>query len=338
MPRLPLAALAAAASLALAACDFTPSLDIDTPEYEPRAVINAVLQTDSVAVVRVGVTDDPYRQTPDPYAYRQQPTRTDATVTLLRDGQPVETLAVRSRQCLGDTYDPETGEQGTYQCGPFAGAVPLEAGVAYTVRVEVPGLPAAEGTVTMPAVPHVTVEEIEPDGNERRFRVRVEDPGGLGDRYGVSLLELSPDYVCYDREDGRECETIRVNRHNRRFETSDPVILASASEVPGEDVWFASVTDETFDGQTWSFTMSADEFFYHGDEYTQDRGLVVQIATLSGDVYDAYRIATFGGASGDENPFAEPVNLPSNVTGGYGLVGAVGAAEVAFEVEAPPAP
>ena len=135
---------------------------------------------------------------------------------------------------------------------------------------------------------------------------------------------------CDYRTDPPTCTDRTVTyRAPDRFTSSDPVILAAARDVEFGDASyrFVSVTDNSFDGQTWDFTIRRAGGYEYA--YSSDNTLTVQVAALSGDVYDAYQIASFGG-QGDENPFVEPVNVPSNVVGGYGLVGAVALAEVTF--------
>ena len=340
MPRLRLAALVLASALpvALAACDFTPALDIDVPEHEARAVIRAVLAADSVAVVRVGMSEDPY-------GARRTYNRFDATpaarVTLLREGGVVEVLAVRSLRC--EDFSREGTP--TYECGPYAGTVPVEAGATYTVRVEMDGLPTAEGTVTVPPRPTVTAEEVTAEGEPtglpepRRFRVRIADAPGRGDRYGFGVVRSFESYTtvsatCDKAGVCRDSVTVGTAPYRvaLSFRTNDPVLLAATRQVPGDAVELATFTDQTFDGAAFSFEVEIDDFYY-GDyddgAFAVDYGpLTVQVAAFSTEVYDAYQISAF--SLGDDNPFAEPANLPSNVEGGYGLVGAVALAEVVF--------
>lgn len=343
MPRLmSLSRSFASAALALlavtvAGCDFTPALDIDLPDHEPGTVINAVLAADSVASVRVGVSTDPYV---DDYenSYRFSETNPAAVVTLLRDGQLVERLRLRREAC--QRYDRRTGTEIDYECGLFVGAMPLEMGRRYTIRAEQPGMPVAEGTVTLPLRPALAVEEeATAEGADRRFRVRVADPSGRGNRYGVALI-LGPyretGTVCDYRVNPPVCtDTTFVRRQPVYFSSSDPAILAAARDFDLNDTFFRfiSVTDDSFDGQTWAFSMSSGGSYGYGYGYETDGGpppLTVQIAALSDDVFGAYQIATFGGQD-EENPFLEPANLPSNVTGGYGLVGGLALAEVTLQ-------
>ncbi|MAQ93169.1 MAG: hypothetical protein CMM84_06550 [Rhodothermaceae bacterium] len=329
MPASRLRSLGAALLLAaVGGCDFTPALDIDTPAYEPGLVLRAVLAADSTVSLRVTESRDPYggRLYLGPTA-----PSADATVTLLRDGQPVETLVLRPDVC--DDYSRPPGPDGfppTFPCGPYQGTTRMEAGATYTFRVDAAGYPTATATVTIPRRPTLTATQ-EGDGADRRFRVRLTDPAGLGDLYGLSLLR---DYtytstVTCDPDTGECTEMTETTRLLNSFTTSDPVLLSASVEIDG-NITFVVFQDQTFDGQEKTFTMARDDRYGPGDAYGAE---TVQVAALSGDVYDAYRIEYFSG--GDENPFAEPINLPSNVVGGYGLVGAVTLAEVTFEAEAP---
>ena len=324
-----LAALALAALL-VAGCDFTPALDIDVPEHEARAVIRAVLAADSVAVVRVGASQDPYGVRSASYG---PPATPAARVTLLREGGAAETLALRSEPCV----DYSGREERTYECGAYVGAVPVEAGATYTVRVEVDGLPMAEGSATVPPRPTVTVEEEASDGVARRFRVRLEDPAGASDRYGLGFIRSYASYATETTCDGAGvCRDSVVGGSNRLpllFSTSNPVLLAAARQVPGDGIELATFIDQTFDGAEFSFEVDVDDYpaygCYDSGEFALVCGpLTVQVAALSASVYDAYQISAF--SLGDDNPFAEPANLPSNVEGGYGVVGAVALVEIAF--------
>ena len=318
-----------AALVAVSACDFTPALDIDLPEHEDRAVVQAVLASDSVATVRVSRSLDPFGNTS---GSGRGVTPPGAVVTLFREGRAVEQLRLRSTPC-DFSRDLET------ECGPFVGAVPLAAGATYTVRAQVPGLPAAEGTVTLPRRLSVAVER-DPavDGGPARFRIRLADPPGRGDAYGLALLD-GPFRVrtrtCSATSTTCRDTTVLNARRTTLFRSSDPALLASARDLDLDDPLFrfAAATDASFDGRTWSPVISSSEYFHDGSHGGASTGLTVQVAGLSADLYRAYQLSAFGDQG--ENPFVESVNLPSNVTGGYGLVGAVTLTEVRFPHPAP---
>lgn len=317
----PLAGLLALAA-ALAACDFTPALDVDVPEHEAAVVLRTVLAADSTPVVRVSVSQDPYGRR----RYGAPVETPAARVTLVRDGR-AEPLTLRSESC--PFYD--RGVETSTECGAYVGATPVEPGATYTVRAEVEGLPAAEGTVTVPPRPAVAVEEATEGGGARRFRVRLEDPPGEGGRYALELLSRRQGFrstTCDEtgcRDSTSFFETDGWTRFS--FETSNPVLLSASREVPGDGVEFVAFTDQTFDGAAFAASIDADPQGRYVREVT-DGPLMVRVAALAPVVYDAYQVARF--SLGDDNPFAEPADLPSNVEGGYGVVGAVTLVEVAF--------
>ncbi|WP_420456145.1 DUF4249 family protein [Rubrivirga sp.] len=313
-----------------AGCDFTPTLDIETPAYQDGLVLRSILAADSVATVWVGESWNPYEGRPIDDG--SGPELIEADVSLFRDGQLVERLTARRDSCvdLDQPPVPEGGEVLLVPCGPYVGTVPVEAGGTYTVRAEVEGRTPVEGTTTVPRRPTVDVVEEETSSSEsRRFRVRIGDPSGAGDRYGLSLLRSTFSVRSTTCENGVCTDSTYVFRTDGRgltsFDTSDPVVLAASREIAGSGISLATFPDDTFEGRDKTFTITPSPNYVREDT---DGPLTIQIATLADDVYDIYQIVAFSG--GDDNPFAEPINLPSNVVGGYGLVSAVTLTEVAF--------
>ena len=331
--------LIALVCLALCAtgCDFTPALDIETPAYAPAIVVRSVLAAGRPATVRITISGDP-AVSPVPAADRiPSATPAGATVTLLRDGRVVEALVPRRQTCAvsrTSRCNPETGrtdteESGTYNCSAFGGAVPIEAGATYTIHVEVPGLPSAEATVTVPRPAEIVADE-EPSGDAgtRRFRVRVRDLPGAGTRFGLSLFRDYGAYMTQVCRRGGPRDTLVVLgapwRFQGRFATSDPVLLADARS-PAASYPFATFTDATFmDGEA-SLVLRSDPAA--PDNVVPTDGYALQVAVLSPTLYEAYLTASV--LFGEDNPFAEPTDLPGNVVGGYGLVGAVAFSNVA---------
>ena len=322
-----------------AGCDFTPAIDVATPAFEPAVVVRSVLAAGRPATVRLSVSGDPY-VVPDENRLPSA-TPAGATVTLLRDGRVVEMLGVRPQTCYAtqrSTCNAETGRtdtetSGPYDCGAFVGTVPVEPGATYTIRAAVPGLPAAEATVTVPAPPEVRVTEEPGDAATRRLSVRLSDVAGPGTRYALSFFREYGAFSTQVCRRGGPRDTVVVLgqpfRYQDRFATSDPVLLADAD--PAATLFFATFSDATFDAGEALLTFRADAAGSN-TSVVETGGLVVQIAVLSPGLSDAYRTAT--ALFGDAAPFAEPADLPGNVDGGYGLVGAAALGDVSV----PPRP
>ncbi|HEX8385859.1 MAG TPA: DUF4249 domain-containing protein [Rubricoccaceae bacterium] len=311
----------------LAGCDFSPTLDIGTPAFEPALTVNTVLFADSTVRVRVTRARDPYTTQPTLQNGRLGfATVTDARVTLSRDGAP-EVLAFESRQCL-DGYDYQTQQEVFVECGFYVTGTPVVGGATYALRAEAPGLPPAEATVRVPARVPATASMVPGtpiDGQPtNRITLRFRDPAGPDDLYGVDALlagTVVGTQVC-DYRGCRDTTYVQAYRTQTSFTTADPILLAGLRGIPGGSN-VATFTDDLFDGQERAFTIEARAYYYAGEV---DVRRIVRLLALDRTLVDAYLQAEF--SLGQDNPFQEPFDLPSNVRGGYGLVGAAAVTEV----------
>ena len=326
----------------LPACDFTTPLEIEAPAHEPRLAIRATLSAGQPASVRLSLSRDPFAPTHDerePGDLAQTPTETGAEVSLWREGELVEVLAVRERTCYRTqrtTCDEDTGINRTeradpFPCGHYRGSVPIEAGATYTIRAEGGETPTVEATATLPDLPTIWVsEEPGPDAETRRLRIRLRDRAGLGEAYGISLHR---EYDAFDTSfcavGGRRDTTIELltpSRYLTAFQAQDSLLRASTFGGLYRN-HFVTVADDTFDGQDAEFVI---ETGVRGSSPVRATGrLTVQVASLSPLFYEAHRITT--GSVEEGAAFAEPLSLPTNVEGGYGRVGAVAPSEASVE-------
>ena len=318
-----------------AGCDFTPALDIETPAHEPAVVLRAVLTDGRPPQVRVSVSRDPYAEGERERSYQAQPTDLGGRLTLTRAGGAVEVLEARSQTCYErrrTECDPETGRTveveavGAFECGLFEGRTRVEAGATYTLRAEVPGLPPAEATVTVPPRPDVAAEDRGgvDAGAGRALAVRLRDAPGPS-RYGLTTLHEVDRYrtsVC--RVGGRRDTVVALRDpwlSRTPFATADP-FLTAAARAAGGALDFVSFDDATFEGGEKTVTLATPPPTAFG----ATGAVRVEVAALSAELYEAYQITAF--ALDPDNPFAEPIDLPSNVVGGYGRVGAVSVGHV----------
>ena len=341
MARLLLALLAALLAGALAGCDFSPALDVPIPEFEPALVVSGVLAADSTVELRVTATRDPYAD--GPYVRRDRffvPEGT--TAELFRDGVSLGTLRLAPVPC--DDYDgysdPSAGIPQA-ECGSFVSDAVVEAGATYTLRAAAPGFPTAEATVTVPRRVPVTLEASPTTVGatpgwtlvERDLRVTVRDPAGLGDRYALAAVTgprsrtQSPGTWCDSLgcTDSDTTIVIPLPRHQLDFTTTDPVLLAAARAVPSIPLDLVTFADDTFDGAARPFEIRVRELV-NPDREDPEAELeldAVWVLALDPATYDAYQVFVSEERVGADNPFAEPADLPSNVTGGYGVLGAL---------------
>ena len=309
-------------------CDFTPALDIPLPEHEPGLVVQSVLMADSTVSVFVASSADPFdRAAPSaPSSYRLL---TDAAVDLLEGGRVIERLAIQPGDCAPYSDTPEIEDE----CGVFASLTTAEVGRTYTIRASFEGYAEASGTVTIPD--RVQVEgTVERTGLDVSFTLR--DPAGLGESYAMQFRprEYRRERTYEVRNDdgtptGRDTTVVIREVRTPSFRTRDPFLVAAARVIPDEFIRLAAFDDKGFDGTTQTLSVSA----FDGTtdpELSPDPG-ALWLISLDATLYKAYE--TTSTSLGEDNPFRDPSNLPSNVEGGYGLVGAATVAE--FELPEP---
>lgn len=325
--RLFLVVLAALLVSALGGCDFTPSFDVPVPDFEPALTINGVLAADSTVELRITTATDPYDRFGQDFVVPD-----GVQATLLREGVSVGPIRAQTRPCpsnQGGYTDPDLPPC-TYTV--FVSDVVTEPGVTYTVRVTAPGFPEARATVTLPARPVATatagvVNQVGPR-TDVELALSLRDRPGLGDRYALMVVTGPYTYeqpvYCWDAPCPDSTVTRSSNRTTVQYTTSDPVLLAAARTVPSGRIDIVTFTDETFDGTERTFRVRAEQFNYESPGGVAPLA-AVRVVAIDAATFGAYQIVWLGSiVSGDgENPFAEPVNLPSNVEGGYGILGAV---------------
>lgn len=312
-----------------AACDLSPTVDVDTPAFEERLAVRSVLAVGRTAAARVGIARDPFA-----VADSTQPSIADATVTLWRGADLVEELPFRSQTCFrggSGRCNPETGVFESipgepFECGDYRGALNVEPGEV-TLRVERAGLPTAEATVVVPEPPEGTFA-VRREGDGYAFDVSVVDDPAPGSRYGISLLR---EFDAVDTQvcavgGPRDTTVVLANpgRYTTSYGTDDPVLRAASADLD-DSVNLIVFDDAAFSGGVGQFTMRAPLVGRTNRRGTG--GFTLQLARLSPVFYDYLRETLF--PLDAPTPFDEPANLPSNVTGGYGHVGAIATREIA---------
>lgn len=293
MRRLSLLALLAAVA---SACS-TP-FEVELPE-EPRLVIESLFAADSLLTLDIGLSEP--LQRPAPGGVNDV---TDATVLLYEDGAFVdEAVYVQNRL-------------------RYVSDVVPRAGRTYRVRVEAPGFPPAEAEETVP-LPRPFTVEVERGPARSRFddriddvTVRFEDPAGP-DYYALyGLVERR----LPERPDATQFFPLSFRSADPALADGDLEALLGETDNPFYVQAFFS--DRPFEGSAVEVLLRVRRLGEEssGQVETIDR---LRLATLS-ETYYRYQRAL---AQGQANPFGEPVRIPSNVEGGYGIFAAFAASE-----------
>ena len=296
---------------ALSACELV--IDPDLPEHTPRLVVKAFFTPDSRWVVSVGRSIGILESLPG-----GESLVADATVALLSGDRVIDHLTFLQRQRV---YVSET---------------PLQAGESYALRVSAPGFETVRATDTIPGpVPtSIVSHRIETSDlmsdlldlapgelavSDFSIRLRIQDPPGEKNHYQIRMIAPA-----------------RSGERDLYFSTRDPSIIADNRiedpVIDGVEAFSGTAPffkDALFDGQAHEIELSYAEGVVLA---SRERLLRVQVLYVSETYYKHLRSALLHEHT-QENPFAEPVNIYSNVENGYGVFAGYSSQtfELAFE-------
>ena len=271
-----------AAAVLLGACE-KEATGIKLPESNSKLVVTGFISPQDTAV-----NVEVIRSTPA-FGSRSvgPPFVSDALVTL-SDGDRTVTL-------------PRRGEHGGWYFVDTQ-AMPVVAGRTYTLRVSVPAGESLEASCTVPeapAPPELAYDSLStPDNNAPRYTLRMSwpDPTGPENYYRPSA----------------EVRTVLTENVDR----PPPIPLTQPVYWEADEL----TDDKAADGGM--LYSSRGTFWFGGlSEYNPKQYLVGQLLHVDRHYYLYHRSLRNAGRSQD-NPFAEPVLVYSNVTGGLGVFAA----------------
>lgn len=305
---------------AVAACDsfFAAEVDAEPPDPAPRLVVHSMFTPDSIWAVIVTRTARPYEVSrggrPVPYV-------DNATVEILEGGRVLDTLRFVSKLCHDRFDGDECYSFRTYKSPPHYRSVSglrPEPGVTYGLRVSAPGLPTITAEGAAPAQPpaaeaRVVEQWSEPDGGLRNFMAKISvaltDPPDESNYYFLTMEDSG-----YGSSLGRTA--------GQEFYTSDPILVESARssydvELDGDRIFYTYFDDALLNGRAHTFTLTVNVGWSSGSRTViHSRG--PYMASVSHALY-LYQSTYSLHREVQRNPFAEPVEVYSNVEGGYGI-------------------
>ena len=277
---------------ALCACEQV--IEPDLPEHPPRLVLRAFFTSDGSWTAQVARSFWILEPVP-----ADRPVVADAAVELLAGDRVVGELEFNDA-AQGYVFGDST----------------LRAGETYSLQVTAPGFETirATDTVPMPVPTSVlsyralaTSRSDSGDSLELSLKLEIQDPPGEKNYYQVSLYRVFA---------GRGASRIELG-----FSTKDPSILAdnSVDGSPFEEGGFEGdapyFRDALFDGRTHQIELSPD---LGRDPDPDPSGIHLQVLYISETYYEYLKTARLHDDTRD-NPFAEPLNVHSNVENGYGI-------------------
>ena len=310
--------------LALAACETV--VDVELPDQPARLVANAFLEAGQPVSVELS-------QSQSILANANVRSVSDATLTLLEEGQAVTTIE-------------ESETAGVY----FSSFRP-SVGRTYTLQASHPGFESVEAVTVIR--PPVAIQQIAYDTvvfrntydngdsvvveeyvDVEEVRITFDDPANERNYYEVEAYtyEAYPEFT-YDEEGNPVVIDTVVSYNPQYLNSDDPVFsgeegdfLGDEGEIYGETLSFS---DELLNGKTYTLRFDPGTNFGGGQI---NRQLIVMLRSISEEQYRYFRSADLQ-YENDGNPFAEPVQVYSNVENGYGIFTGSSADSVVFEME-----
>ncbi len=276
-------------------------LDIDLPESEKKIVVNGIVNPDSLMTVRVSKSLNVLDNGEVQYL-------SDASVKLYKDDVFVESL-------------------NNMDSGYFKTTVVPEINSNYNLTVDYAGLNSVNASINLQepvqiiSIDTITEVQINNYGDGfietsfiTHFNIKISDDASKANYYFLSLSALIPIYDIV----GEDLIIVGYEEGNMYFESDDPVFRNSDSFTLDNMYGFV-FSDEMFNGI--EYTLDIDHYLNKLD----DQGLneygtmyYVKLLTVTKDVYNyvtSYNLNQYT----QYDPFAQPVQILTNVENGLGL-------------------
>ena len=314
-------------AILLTACDaFDTIVDVEIPKEPPRLVANAFLQADSAVVLEL-------TQSQSILSNATLREIAGATATLLEDGQQVAML------------------EGADTPGLYYSIFTPSVGKNYTLQVSKAGFESIEATTFIH--PPVAIQEIEVDTTllinsymsedsiitERNIvvneaRVTFNDPANESNYYELLAYRYVSQFIGDYDDQGNYIVTDTLRYLEQLYLSSDdPAVAEGESDVlEGDSDFYGAVlsfSDDFFNGKPYTLRFKLDAYYY---EYQADPQLYIMLRSINEGQYRYFRSVDLQ-YENEGNPFAEPVQVYSNVSNGYGIVSGSSADQVVIDLE-----
>ncbi|MBX2872444.1 MAG: DUF4249 domain-containing protein [Saprospiraceae bacterium] len=223
----------------------------------------------------------------------------DALVELFEDGQLIQTFQ----------YDPARLSFIAKLDNGFG-----KAGASYRIQLSAEQYPIAQAIQAMPAAVPLISGQLKPGGaisedGERVDAIELEfqDPIGEENYYGISATEK------FTYFDGVDSVSYRSSTY---LDSNDPLISFAGDGI-------LIVSDKAFNGKKYKLLL------YTYENSTAD-GITIQFLSMTKDMFLYYR-SLDDYYEAKDNPFAEPVNVHSNIESGHGIFGVASQVEIKLE-------
>lgn len=292
-------------------------IDYRGPDAQPKVVIYAVLQPDSLITVLVSESHSVFQLR---YQSRQIP---DATVRVYRDGVLLETLSYSE-----PSPAPDYAPRNPYSSYVSEANTP-EPGSVYRVEVEVPGLPVAYGEAEVPSTVPVTITDTSSTETGYGYRelvvkFRFRDPAGEKNYYRFAASGTTGYYYGNKNEPYNPFTPVSVQRQELGYGSLSDPLIAPQQEDDIFDMYLQNTyflfTDDLIPGREYSLRLTYSGVYPDTDYYEFLRARFC-LNNITRDLY--LHLQSYSAhIQTRDNFLAEPVPVYTNVVNGLGVVGA----------------
>jgi|GEM_PF-2563246 len=284
------------------------ALEIDVPTSPPKLVLNSIFAEDSLWRIEVSTSAGPGQG-------NQIRSLDDCEVSLWQNDKLVKDIVLKSELVSPDIMGGTADQEVTLYYYSTQTTL-AEQGKAYKIRVTHPnyGNIYADGYVPYPADLQwrnngANSEIIDVDG--KAFKKVSFTMHSNASNLGYFAIQLF-----HNQGDGEQ---------KVEFLSSDPIFdenqIFDGGDRPTDNGRFYDTNDGIFfSSQTFSRQERTLEMFVESRYLDPDAGFTVRILTLTPDLY-LYLTGLQRQQATSGNPFAEPVQVYSNVTNGFGIFG-----------------
>jgi hypothetical protein len=265
---------------------FDTVVEVDPPEYEKNLVLNCMSEsTDSFIKISLTRNVGLFETISDTARFVH-----GATIEWLENGVVKHVFTRDTFQ-----YDPFSNEYKFYGTNIPKGSI---ANGTFEIRASHPDFPSISATQTMPAIVPLTSADLKLDTTyidtfnnfvytDAIFTLKFKDPPGVLNFYEIDVASFDDQFPIY-------LSTDDVNVTN------------------GLSYGKILISDKNFDGQ--NYTLRLRGYGNQADAY------LLNFRSISKELFE-FSTAVPKNQDASFNPFASPVQVPTNVTGGLGIFG-----------------
>ena len=279
---------------------FESAVEVEIPDHTPTIVISGVIEEDAELF--------------ETYVSFSQSKNTQSILTPLSDAK---VQLFKDGTLLSDLAYVDSTERFTAVLAPGD----LSSGSNYRIEAEHPDYASVYAEQSMPNAISIDDFEYTPDGTVDQF-------GEPADRFKVTFTDRSGETNYYlvnaqlQQSFFNGNDTITYTQVVELM-TLDPSIVYGYSE--DSYVGFPMISDAAFPGKKYDLLFNAYQLFLEeGDE------IKIELKTITRERY-LYLLSLKGQYDSEDNPFAEPVTVLSNIENGNGAFGAEAITELIYK-------